>query len=53
MATNCIGQIEHPAHGVYYIHFSDGCYGLTKNEKEIIVWCAYASLAALFKAKDL
>lgn len=44
-----IGQFEHPQHGLYHLWYSDGAYGISKNE--IKPMCAYSSLSSLLKAK--
>lgn len=50
-----VGKIEHPKHGTYYLFFDGSCYGISKTEYngENGLWCAYASLGALFKMKGL
>jgi hypothetical protein len=44
-----IGQFEHPIHGLYYLWFSDGAYGISRENKR--PHCAYASLSSLLKSK--
>ena len=45
-----IGSFTHPQHGVYYIFYSDGAYGISREDNKP-VWCAYSSISALFSAK--
>lgn len=55
--TKLIGTIEHPKHGKYYLFYNDELksYGISKSEYngDSGLWCAYASLAELFKLKGL
>ena len=46
-----IGTIEHHKHGLYYIFYKNGLYGINKENKTI--HCAYASLSEMFKLKGL
>jgi hypothetical protein len=51
----CIGTIEHPQHGKYYIFFSEGKYAVTKTAmiRGSSVHCAYATLSEALKVKGL
>ncbi len=53
--SKLIGSFNHPVHGMYYLFFDGSCYGISKTEYngEHGLWCAYASISALFKTKGL
>lgn len=46
-------DFDHPKHGFYSVWYNPELktYGITKTDKP--VWCAYSSLAELFKLKGL
>lgn len=51
--TRMIGKFEHPVHGIYYLFYDGVCYGMSKSEYngDSGIWCAYANLSSLLKAK--
>ena len=46
-----IGSIEHPKHGMYYLWFDKGLYGISKTNKKPN--CAYQTLGTLLNSKGL
>ena len=44
-----IGEFEHPKHGMYYLWFCDGAYGISQVKQK--PFCSYSSLSSLLKAK--
>lgn len=53
MKTVKLFAFEHPKHGYYAVYYDAymGTYGITKGG--LPCWCAYASLAELFKSEGL
>ena len=50
-------DLDHPKHGMYYVFYDQEhkTFGISRTEYngEGGLWCAYASLSELFKAKGL
>lgn len=46
-----VGIINHPKHGLYYIWYENGLYGISMDDNP--THCGYASISALFSTKGI